>query len=308
MLVGPEHSDDAAVYRISDELALVSTVDIIPPVVDDPVLFGEIAAANALSDIYAMGAKPLFALSIAAFPEKQLPGSVLFRIMEGVSKKVAEAGITIIGGHTIEDNEPKFGLAITGIIHPDRILRNRGALPGDVLVLTKPIGIGIWTTSMKRRLATTADAKDVLSTMTRLNKESLEAAEGLVVHACTDVTGFGLLGHLKEMIRDTKTDALLRMTDIPVLDKTWHYAAAGMIPGGSRNNLDFVEDTVIFDDSLSDIARFILADAQTSGGLLMSMSPDAAETYIGNHRDRGLRLPWIIGKIEPGDGKIRMSS
>jgi cysteine desulfurase len=304
LLVGTETSDDAAVYRISDDIAIVQTVDFIPPVVDDPYTYGAIAAANALSDIYAMGGKPMFALSVVGFPEKVLPLDVLQEIIRGAADKVAEAGIQIAGGHSIEDSEPKFGLVVTGRCHPDRILRNRGARPGDVLVLTKPIGVGILTTAMKRGYASREAADAAIRSMSELNRQSAELLSEFDVHACTDITGFGLLGHLKEMIAGSNTDAEISFARVPLLSRVTEYAEAGMVPGGSLNNLSFVSDILVCKNGISDTQKKILADAQTSGGLLVSMAASDAEKFIKTMpASEGLPAA-VIGKIVEGSGRI----
>jgi cysteine desulfurase len=308
LLVGTETSDDAAVYRISDELAIVQTVDFIPPVVDDPYSYGALAAANALSDIYAMGGKPVFALSVVGFPEKVLRLEVLQEIMRGAADKVSEAGIVIAGGHSIEDSEPKFGLVVTGLCHPGRILRNRGAEPGDLLVLTKPIGIGILTTAMKRGYASPEASEEAIRSMSELNRHAAEGLDGSAVHACTDVTGFGLLGHLKEMIAGSDVDAEISYGKVPLLQGVAEYAEAGMVPGGSLNNLDFVSDLTDWGKGISETQKKILADAQTSGGLLLSMPDADARKLLGSLAEAGRSRATVIGKIVKGSGKIRVVS
>src|SRR5450759_227664 len=252
LLVGLDSPDDAAVYRIDDRTAIVQTVDFFTPVVDDPYDFGAIAAANALSDIYAMGGKPLFALSIVGFPEKLLPPEVLRQILLGATDKVSEAGISIIGGHTIEDTEPKFGLVVTGSIDPDKILTNSSAKPGDAIILTKPVGTGILSTGIKRGLVDRETEKHMIAVMTQLNDKVAEVMTAFPVSACTDVTGFGLLGHLKEMIRGSHTGAEVDHKKVPVLPMTWELAAMNMIPGGTRNNLQYVEDIVDWDEGVTE--------------------------------------------------------
>jgi cysteine desulfurase len=304
LLVGTETSDDAAVYLISENKAIVQTVDFIPPIVDDPYSFGAIAAANALSDIYAMGGEPLFALSVVGFPEKVLPLEVLHEILRGASDKVAEAGIPIAGGHSIEDSEPKFGLVVTGHCHPGKILRNRGARPGDVLILTKPIGTGILTTAMKRGYASAEAAAAAILNMSKLNRQAAVLMKEYEVHACTDITGFGLAGHLKEMITGSDTDAEIFSGKVPVLDHTIEYAEAGMVPGGSLNNLDFVSDVAVWHAEIGETLRRILADAQTSGGLLIAMREDEAGGFLKRlSAETGFPVA-IIGKVSAGSGKI----
>jgi cysteine desulfurase len=305
LLVGTETSDDAAVYRITAGKAIVQTVDFIPPIVDDPYTYGAIAAANALSDVYAMGAVPLFALSIVAFPEKALPLEVLHEILRGAAEKTAEAGITIAGGHSIEDSEPKFGLVVTGHCRPDKILRNRGACPGDVLVLTKPIGTGILTTAMKRGYASSHDGVAAVEVMSALNRDAAAALTGLSVHACTDISGFGLTGHLKEMVIGTDTDAELSCALIPILDGALKCAEAGMIPGGSLNNLDFASDVIDWHQGIGETMRIVLSDAQTSGGLLVSLTAEDAGRFVELVHEKQGPQAVAIGRIVAGSGRIK---
>lgn len=304
ILVGHETSDDAAVYQIDENRAIVQTVDFIPPVVDDPYMYGAIAAANALSDIYAMGGKPIFALSIVGFPDRKLPIEVLQQILKGANDKVAEAGIQVIGGHSIEDSEPKFGLVVTGLIRPEKILRNSAAKPGDALVLTKPVGTGIITTAIKRGLASEATIDRVMKMMAELNRIPAEIMTGFRVHACTDVTGFGLLGHLKEMVQGAGLRANLNMASIPVLEDAWDFAAAGTIPGGTKNNLAYVEEIVQWQDNTPEMMKFILADAQTSGGLLISLPAEQANDLVTRLREAGITHAAIIGTMETGEPGI----
>jgi len=304
ILVGHETADDAAVYRINKTTAILQTVDFIPPVVDDPYMYGAIAAANALSDIYAMGGKPLFALSIVGFPDRRLPIGVLNNIMKGASDKVAEADIQIIGGHSIEDSEPRFGLVVTGMIHPDKILRNSTAKPGDALILTKPLGTGIITTAIKRGLANDVAIGSVIRVMAELNRIPAEIMSRYPVSACTDVSGFGLLGHLKEMVQGAGVRAILDIKMIPVPGVAWEYAAAGAIPGGTRNNLDYAREMVQWSEAVPELMKFILADAQTSGGLLISLPEKKAEKLLTSLHDSGIQDAAIIGKILPGKPEI----
>ncbi len=275
ILVGTETSDDAAVYKINDQTAIIQTVDFFTPVVDDPYTFGAIAAANAFSDIYAMGGRPVFALNIVGFPVNRLPMSVLEAILRGARDKAQEAGVSIIGGHSIEDPEPKFGMAVTGFTHPGRILRNVGAHPGDALVITKPIGTGIITTAMKRGMAGRDVTEAAVKEMTRLNDIILGLTDTIPVFACTDITGFGLLGHLKAMIVDKSLGAEIWKDSVPVLAGVRDLALNDMIPGGTRNNLAFVSEYVAWDEGISITDQMILCDAQTSGGLLMAAPPDS---------------------------------
>lgn len=271
-LVGFESSDDAAVYRLNPTTAIVETVDFFPPVVDDPVAFGRIAAANALSDVYAMGAKPLFALNLVGFP-KSLPLSVLEKILQGGHEKAHEAGIPILGGHSVQDDEPKYGMAVTGVVHPKKILRNVGAEEGDILFLTKPIGTGIATTAMKRDLASRSLQKNAIGLMSELNKAAGEvfASGRFKVNALTDVTGFGLLGHLWEMMAGSEAGARLFLERIPILGEVPELASKEIVPGGTKSNLDWVSPHVQFPEGLPLDIQWVLADAQTNGGLLASV-------------------------------------
>lgn len=306
VLVGTETSDDAAVYLISHDKAIVQTVDFIPPVADDPYSYGAIAAANALSDIWAMGGRPLFALSIVAFPDKRLPFEVLQQIIRGAVDKCAEAGISIIGGHSIEDENPKFGLVVSGELHPKKIWKNSTPLAGDALILTKPLGTGIISTAVKRGYAGPEAAAGAVSVMIELNMKPAEILMKYEVHACTDVTGFGLLGHLKEMISASNLDAELYWKSIPLLSQAWEYAVAGMIPGGSKNNLEFVRDILDLDPEVPEMMKILLADAQTSGGLLVSMPEKQAEEAVAELVSAGISSASVIGKIIRGTSKIKV--
>lgn len=287
VLLGDDASDDASVYRLSPDRALVQTVDFFTPVVDDPYTFGAIAAANALSDVYAVGGEPLTALNIAAFPVDSLPQSVLSEILRGGADKAIEAGVTIVGGHTIDDPEPKYGMAVTGIVHPERFLSTRGARPGDVLVLTKPLGTGLISTALKRGRAAPADVAQAVRWMTRLNRAASQAAVAVSAHAVTDITGYGLLGHLADMCRASGVGARLQLHALPLLSGALTCAEAGFVPAGTSTNLAAVETVLQVDPSLSDAWLHVAADPQTSGGLLVSLSPaDLAQfRQVGGSRD-----------------------
>lgn len=280
LLVGIDTSDDAGVYKISDELALVQTVDFFTPIVDDPYSFGQIAAANAISDIYAMGGKPLTVLNIVAFPIATLDKQVLSDILRGAADKVQEAGATLVGGHSIEDKEPKFGLAVTGLIHPDRIKTNAGAKAGNKLILTKPIGVGIMTTSIKKDQLSEAEIARVTQVMSTLNKKAAEIMSGYAVQACTDVTGFGLIGHALEMARGSDVGIRLNSSDVPVLPRARELAVAGFVPGGTKKNYEHVEAHVEFPEAMSQNDRYVLCDAVTSGGLLIAVDREQAEALL----------------------------
>lgn len=299
-LVGFSTNDDAAVYRLNAKEALVETVDFFPPVVDDPYAFGAIAAANALSDIYAMGARPLFALNLACFPT-ELPLATLSQILKGGADKAEEAGIAILGGHTIRDPEPKYGLAVTGLVHPQRILTNSGAKPGDLLLLTKPIGSGIATTAIKRKKASRELELRVTELMSRLNRSAGEvfASGRFKVNALTDVTGYGLLGHLLEMMRGAKTRATLHLERVPLLSGIAALAEDGVIPGGTRDNLAHVAKAVKFPKGLPDAIKLVLADAQTNGGLLAAVPEKDVLKALRALERKGVDVA-VIGEVVEG--------
>mgnify|MGYP001063581932 CR=1 FL=1 len=297
VLIGTKTADDAAVYRVNDDLAIVQTVDYFTPVVDDPYLFGQITAANSLSDIYAMGATPLFALNIAGFPSDTLPLDVLARILQGGADKAAEAGISIIGGHTIKDAEPKYGMAVTAVIHPDQVISNAGAKPGDRLILTKPLGIGIITTAMKSGKVTEKTVAEVVAVMASLNRSAAEAMVVVGAHACTDVTGFGFLGHLSEMVRGSGVGAVISVSRVPVLEEAWSLVREGIAPGGSRRNLEFLRDRLTVETGVSEEELLVLADAQTSGGLLIALPADDVDRLETELAGRGVTDVAEIGEI-----------
>jgi len=306
LLVGLDTSDDAGVYKLSDELALVQTVDFFTPIVDDPYSFGQIAAANAISDIYAMGGKPLTVLNIVAFPIKTLDKSVLTDILRGASDKVKEAGATLVGGHSIDDNEPKFGLAVTGLIHPEKVRTNAGAKPNDKLILTKPIGVGILTTSIKKDQLNEDEVQQVVQVMATLNKTAAETMEAYDVHACTDVTGFGLLGHAFEMAKGSQAGIRIIQSQVPVLPRDRELAEAGFVPGGTKNNFAHLLGSVTFPESLDQIDEWILNYAVTSGGLLISVAGEQAESLLSDLIKADVNAS-IIGEVvadHPGHIKV----
>jgi selenium donor protein len=307
-LVGAALADDAAVYQVGPDTALVATVDYITPVVDDPFIWGGIAAANALSDVYAMGARPIFALNIVNFPRDVLPLEVLERVIEGGAAKVAEAGVAILGGHSVDDPEPKFGLVALGTVHPARVVRNVGARPGDALILTKPLGIGIVTTAIKRGVAsseTIARAVDVMAALNRIASEDMVAL-GAEVHAATDVTGFGLVGHLSEMLGAGDIGARIAVESVPVLEEAWGFAQADVIPGGTRRNLASVDAFMDWSEKLEPTQRLVLADAQTSGGLLIAVEPTSAQPLIRQLRAHGVASADQIGTFTDRAGRIEV--
>jgi selenide, water dikinase len=300
VLVDASTSDDAAVYRISDERALVATVDFFTPIVDDPFDFGRIAAANALSDIYAMAARPLFALNVMSFPRDLLHTGALEEIVRGGGEVALQAGIAVIGGHTIDDAEPKFGMCVIGEAHPDLITRNSGARPGDVLVLTKPIGTGIIATGVKRGVAPDDVVRTAIDVMTTLNRGAAEAMIRTGVSAATDVTGFGLPGHLRNMLRASGVAAEISVATVPLLPGAGELAAEGCIPGGTRRNLDDLAGDIAWDDSLSELQRTVLCDAQTSGGLLIAVPAARAERLLAELAAEATPAAAVIGRITEG--------
>jgi selenide,water dikinase len=297
VLVGVATSDDACAYRIDAERALVQTLDFFTPVVNDPYDFGQIAAANAISDVYAMGGRPLFALSIVGFPTKTLPLEILGQILAGGSDKAREAGIDIIGGHSIDDPEPKYGLAVTGIVDQRRILTNAAAQEGDLLVLTKPLGAGILTTGIKRGVVSDEAAQRVIAIMKTLNRAAAECLPELAVHSLTDVTGFGLLGHLREMVAGSGISAKLNFHHVPVLDDVWPLVQQGVYPGGAARNLEAVADWVHWPSSLGDNEKRVLADPQTSGGLLIAVAPADAPALVQRLQAAGTWCAAVIGEF-----------
>lgn len=304
VLVGSATADDAAVYRLNDELALVLTTDFFTPIVDDPREFGQVAASNALSDVYAMGGIPTAALSIVGFPDN-LPPEILVAILNGAAEKATEAQIAIVGGHTIKSEEPIFGLAVVGTVRPDRVLTNATAQVGDALVLTKPIGLGIISTAAKNGADELGAMREAIRVMTTLNRGAAEVFAGFEVHALTDVTGFGLLGHLRNMTAASRVTAQIWLDRVPVLAAARQYAAAGIAPGGTRANWRFLADWVDYASGISREEQLLLSDAQTSGGLLAAVSADQADEVVHALSAAGTLAAAVIGKIDaPGDGRI----
>ncbi len=306
LLVGMSTGDDAGVYRITDDLALVQTVDFFTPVVDDPYWFGAVAAANALSDIYAMGARPVTALNLVSFPTSKIPLSVLGEILQGGHDKITEAGVRLLGGHSIDDPEPKYGMAVTGLVHPDRIWTNARARTGDVLVLTKGIGAGLLTTAAKRNLISERELTDAVAVMATLNRGAARVASGFTVNACTDVTGFGLLGHAWEMARASGITMTIDSEKVPLLPGARELLTAGAFPGGTRANLSYLSPHVVFDPDISEEMRLVLADAMTSGGLLLSIPAGEGRGLIKALLDNGVRAE-IVGEVGPGKPAITVS-
>ena len=307
VLVGSNTADDAAIYRLNDETALVLTTDFFTPIVDDPYEFGAVAAANALSDVYAMGGRPLTALNLVGFPDDALEAEVLAEILRGGAEKAKEAGIDIVGGHTIKSDEPIYGLAVTGTVHPDRVLTNAGARPGDRLVLTKPIGVGVVTTAAKQDKDSLGAIREAIAIMSTLNRGACEAMLEGGVHAATDVTGFGLCGHLRNMVAASGCTAVISTRDVPFLDAAVRYVRAGIAPGGTHANARFLADWVDFGDASKE-ERLLLCDAQTSGGMLVAVAEDRCDALLRALRARKTPCAAVIGHFEEGPPRIRVTA
>jgi selenide, water dikinase len=300
LIVGVETSDDAAVYKINDEMAIIQTLDFFTPVVDDPYTFGQIAAANSLSDIYAMGGKPTLALNIVCFPTC-IPIDILGEILKGGADKVIEAGAITIGGHSVDDNEPKYGLSVTGFVHPDKVLKNYGCKLGDVLILTKPLGVGIINTAFKGGLASAAAYNQAVKVMTTLNKYAGEIIAAHKINACTDVTGFGIMGHCFEMAEASKVTLKLSKDKIPYIKEAKDYAEMGLVPAGSYKNRDYVKGKYELRNVLPWMEDIIF-DPQTSGGLLVSTSKEEAQKLMEQLSNLELKSE-IIGEVFPYENK-----
>jgi selenide, water dikinase len=297
VLVGLENPDDAGVYKINDDLALIQTVDFFTPVVDNPYDFGQIAAVNSLNDVYAMGGQPITAMNLVAFPSCTLPMEVLAEILAGGAAKIAEAGAVLIGGHTIEDKEPKYGLSVTGTVHPEKVLRNYTAKPGDVLILTKPIGIGVVTTAIKGGAAKEEDIKFITKLMATLNKEAAEGFQHVgTVNACTDITGFGLMGHIYEMAAGSNVTIKLDITKVPFIPQAKDFAAMGLVPGGAYSNRSYLKDKYAIQGEITEIEDDLLFDPQTAGGLLISLPEKDADKLMKYYHNQGVNA-WLIGEV-----------
>ena len=291
-----EKADDAGVYKLTDDLAIVQTVDFFTPIVDDPYTFGQIAVANALSDVYAMGGKPLTAMNIVCFPSKTLDISVLRDILRGGIDKMREAGVVLVGGHSVDDSELKYGLSVTGTVHPKKVLTKGGAKPGDQLILTKPIGTGIINTAVKARMAGERVIETVAQSMAALNKTASEVMLQVGVNACTDITGFGLLGHACEMIQDSQIGLRIHSASVPIFPETVEFAKMGMIPGGTYRNKEF-RSKMVDSAGIGDVTLDILFDPQTSGGLFMSVSADKAGLLLAKLKEAGVTDAAIVGEV-----------
>lgn len=297
VLVGLAHSDDASVYKLTDDIAIIQSVDFFTPVVNDPYMFGQIAAANSLSDIYAMGGTPKTALNIVGFPINVLGPEVLGEILQGASYKAKEAGVQIVGGHSVDDKEPKFGLSVTGVVHPNEFYKNIGAKPGDALVLTKPLGGGVLTTAIKRDVIEESLINHVSELMAQLNKNAAELLKQFKPNAVTDVTGFGLLGHAYEMANGSDVSFTINYADVPLLPRTEELAQENVFPGGSWTNHKWLQPNTHFDENLATYEQVILCDAITSGGLLISLPKDMADKYVQQYNDVNPIPAVIIGEV-----------
>jgi len=300
LLVGLSAADDAAVYRLNDQQAIVSTTDFFPPVVDDPYDFGAIAAANAMSDVYAMGGKVLFAINLVAFPEGE-DLDILREILRGGAEKVAEAGAVIAGGHSVKDKEPKYGLTVTGLIDPALVKTKGGAIPGDVLILTKPLGVGVVTTALRQQLTDPAHLAAAVDSMKQLNKSAAEAAIAANANSMTDITGFGLLGHAHEMAHLGQVDFRFFLHKLPWLPGALAYGEAGAFPGGTTANQQYFAPWVEFAPEVSQLYQDMLWTPETSGGLLVALSPEHVETFMSQ-----CQSAVIVGEVSQGDGHLQV--
>jgi selenide,water dikinase len=297
LLVGIETSDDAGVYRLSDDVALVQTLDFFTPIVNDPYHFGRIAAANALSDVYAMGGKPLTAMNIVCFPITDMPKEVLKDILRGGLEKIHEANAVLVGGHSVDDQELKYGLSVTGIVHPDKVLTNKAAKVGDKLILTKPIGTGIIATAIKGRLATQAALETMIEVTSTLNDQASQIMLKYETHACTDVTGFGLGGHLLEMARASCVEIAIHTERVPIMPEAKEYALMGLIPAGSYATKHFCEQSVEIKPEVETLFTDLIFDPQTSGGLVISIARDQADACARELKDKGVKSAGIIAEV-----------
>ncbi len=304
LIVGFETSDDAGVYRLNKETALITTADFITPPVDDPILFGQIAAANALSDVYAMGGTPITCLNLAAFPSNKLPPEVLAGIIEGAFSKILEAGAVLAGGHTIEDDEPKFGLSVNGIVHPEKIWANSGVKPEDVLILTKPIGSGVLFNANLKKRVTEQALSACLEIITQLNKKAAEILQSFDIHAATDVTGFGLAGHALEMARGSGVQLEIDFKLVPIFEESMKMYNQGISTGMNAANRKSSEPDMIFPSDLTQSGQELCFDPQTSGGLLVALSVDQAEQAVSRLRDTGISHATVIGRAVTGNDSL----
>lgn len=292
-----EKADDAGVYKISEELAIIQTVDYFTPIVDDAYSFGQIAAANALSDIYAMGGVPKTAMNLVGFPLKQMEISILRQVIQGGLDKLKEADVVLLGGHSVEDSEMKYGLSVTGFVHPEKVLTKKNLKSGDLLVLTKPLGTGVINTAIKGGMASEAIIKDITRMMAELNRAAAEVMKQFSVHACTDITGYGLLGHLAEMVEDSGMALRLESRKIPILPEAMDYAGMGMMPAGAFKNKEFRLHMIEFSSEIDPLIQDILFDPQTSGGLLICVKREQADDLVNKLIEEGVRESKIVGEV-----------
>ncbi len=292
-----DQADDAGVYKVTDDIAIIQTVDFFTPIVDDPYWFGQIAAANALSDVYAMGGTPKTAMNLICFPLKQMDMSVLRLILQGGLDKMKEAEVVLVGGHSVEDSELKYGLSVTGFVHPDRILTKKNLTAGDCLILTKPLGTGVINTAIKGGIASKKIIETVTQFMASLNRDAAEIMLRFPVHACTDITGFGLLGHLAEMVENSSLGIEIQADRVPFMKKALEYAGMGFVPAGTFNNRDFRKHMVNISPSIDPLIQDILFDPQTSGGLLICVEPESADALLNSLKEKGMIHSAAIGKI-----------
>lgn len=304
LLVGTETLDDAGVFRVSDELALVQTVDFFPPLVNDPYAFGQIAAANALSDVYAMGGEPLTALNIVGFPDKELPSETLVAILNGGGDKVRESGAVVVGGHSVRDAEVKYGLAVTGRVHPQRIWTNAAARPGDLLVLTKPLGSGVLCSAAKSGAMHEDELGEAIAVMTALNRGARDAAAGTGVDACTDVTGFGLVGHAFEMAEGSGVSIELHASAVPLMKRALEFARSGVLTRASNTTRTHLGERLEVEGGVEAALAGVLMDAQTSGGLLLSVAANRAAALLSALRDAGTPCAAVVGQVGAGPAKV----
>ena len=304
--MGTETGDDAAVYRLNDHIALIMTVDFFPPITDDPFQFGEIAAANSLSDVYAMGGTPLLAMNIVGFPVT-LDKDILGEVLRGGYSKAAEAGCLIVGGHTVDDPEPKYGLSVVGTVEPGKQVTNAAAQPGDVLVLTKPLGTGIITTAGKQGVCPPQVLQEAVATMSTLNRDGANAMVKVGVHSATDVTGFGLMGHLQSMVRGSRVGAEIQLGKVPVLPGAWELLEQGMAPGGTHRNLQSVAGSAHWHPDLNEQEQLLLCDAQTSGGLLIAVAAEKQDELLAELKSNGVAGAVVVGRVTEGPvGQIQV--
>ncbi len=307
LVVGMNSPDDAGVYKLTEDIAIIQTVDFFTPIVDDPFWFGQIAAANALSDIYAMGGEPVTAMNLVSFPSGKMDISVLREIIKGGIAKLNEAEVVLVGGHSVEDPELKYGLSVTGIVHPDKVLVKKRLRVGDHLILTKPLGTGIINTAIKAGLAHEDMIDYVTTLMATLNKSAAEAMKEFAVHACTDITGFGLLGHVAEMVEGAEVGVEIRASRVPVIEKAFEYASMGFVPAGAHKNYQFRKEMVDLSPGVGDVMRDLLFDPQTSGGLLISADSSDVPSLIEELESKGVPEAAVIGSVvETPRGKIRV--